>query len=101
MASRKWFKTNWPVPSVPLNSSYFDPLRYWQGPAWINTNWLIIKGLENYGFVNEADQLRQKTLDLVAKSGMSEYFSPINGQPAGAPNFSWTAALTIDLLKIG
>lgn len=99
LASRKWFKANWPIPSVPFNSSYFDPSRYWQGPTWVNTNWLIIKGLENYGFVDEADALCQKTLELVAKNGMSEYFSPINGQPAGAPNFSWTAALTVDLLR--
>ncbi|MBI1952163.1 glycoside hydrolase [Candidatus Saccharibacteria bacterium] len=99
MASRKWFKANWPVPSVPFCSAYFDPSRYWQGPTWINTNWLIIKGLENYGYNDEAGHLRQKTLELVAKNGMNEYFNPINGHPEGAPNFSWTAALTIDLLK--
>ncbi len=99
LASRKWFKANWPVPSVPLHSSYFDPSRYWQGPTWVNTNWLIIKGLENYGYSDEAVQLRQKTLDLVAKNGMNEYFNPHSGQPEGAPNFSWTAALTIDLLQ--
>lgn len=99
LASRKWFKANWPVPSVPLHSSYFDPSRYWQGPTWVNTNWLIIKGLENYGFSDEADQLRQKTLDLVTKNNMNEYFNPLNGQPEGAPNFSWTAALTIDLIS--
>ena len=87
------------MPSAPLYSAYFDPLKYWQGPTWINTNWLIIKGLENYGYQGEADALRQKTLELVAKNGMNEYFSPINGQSAGAPNFSWTAALTIDLIS--
>lgn len=99
LGSRKWFKANWPVPSAPLHSSYFDPSRYWQGPTWVNTNWLIIKGLENYGFSDEAGQLRQKTLDLVTKNGMNEYFNPLNGQSEGASNFSWTAALTIDLLK--
>jgi hypothetical protein len=100
LSSRKWFKANWPVPSVPFNSSYFDPLKYWQGPTWINTNWLIIKGLESYGYKDEAEKLRAKSLELVALHGMNEYFSPINGQPEGAPNFSWTAALTIDLLKM-
>lgn len=99
LASRKWFKSNWPIPSVPFCSSYFDPSRYWQGPTWVNTNWLIIKGLENYGYKDEADSLRQKTLELVAKNGMSEYFNPINGHPEGATNFSWTAALIIDLLE--
>ncbi|MBI2592037.1 glycoside hydrolase [Candidatus Saccharibacteria bacterium] len=99
LSSRKWFRANWPVPSVPLSSSYFDPLKYWQGPTWINTNWLIIDGLKRYGFDDEAENLRRKGLELVAKSGIWEYFSPTDAEPAGAPNFSWTAALTIDFLK--
>lgn len=93
------FWTQWPVPSVPINSTFFDPIKYWQGPVWININWLIIEGLERYGFNDEATLLRNKSLELVAMSGMNEYFDPITGHPEGAPNFSWTAALTIDLLK--
>lgn len=36
---------------------------------------------------------------MVENSGIYEYFSPINGSPLGAPDFSWTAALIIDLLE--
>jgi hypothetical protein len=36
---------------------------------------------------------------MVAKSGCYEYFDPLTCAGAGAANFSWTAALTIDLLK--
>jgi glycogen debranching enzyme len=93
------YGANWPVPSVPMDSSFFDPLKYWQGPTWINTNWLIIEGLKRYGFTEEAEQLTKKSINVVAKSGPSEYFSPLDGSPAGAANFSWTAALTIDLLQ--
>lgn len=96
---KRTFASNWPVPTVPRNSTFFDPYRYWQGPTWINTNWLIIEGLRRYGFDEDADALRQKTIELVSKSGPYEYFNPLDGSPAGAPNFSWTAALTIDLLK--
>lgn len=95
----KTFNLKWPVPSVPQSSDFFNPLKYWQGPTWINTNWLIIEGLKNYGFDEEAEILKQRTIGLVIKSGLWEYFSPLTGTPAGAPNFSWTAALTIDLLK--
>lgn len=97
--SKKKFATNWPVPSVPRDSPHFNPYRYWQGPTWININWLIIQGLKDYGFDKEAQVLTERSLELVAKSGMNEYFNPLNGDPAGAPNFSWTAALTIDLLN--
>jgi hypothetical protein len=99
LKNSKVFGAKWPVPSVPLNSPDFNPIRYWQGPTWINTNWLIIDGLERYGFNKEAADLRERTLELVAKSGPSEYFNPKTGQPAGAQNFSWTAALVIDLLN--
>lgn len=99
MKKSRWFGTSWPVPSTPANSPYFEPFRYWQGPTWINTNWLIIDGLSKYGFDIEARKLRERTLQLVTKSGFSEYYNPLTGQPAGAHNFSWSAALTIDLLK--
>ncbi len=93
------FGTAYPVPSVPLNSEWFKPLAYWQGPTWVNTNWLIIDGLKRYGFNDHARALTESTLEMVARSGFYEYFSPIDGQPAGIANFSWTAALTIDLLS--
>jgi len=96
----KQFGAPYPVPSVPLNSPWFNAHGYWQGPAWLNTNWLIIDGLKRYGYTAEAETLTQTTLEMVAASGCYEYFSPTDATPAGAPNFSWTAALTIDLLHV-
>lgn len=93
------YGTAYPIPTVPLSSEWFQAHRYWQGPTWINTNWLIIDGLERYGFHDHAGALRETTLDLVEKSGFYEYFSSIDGSPAGIADFSWTAALTIDLLS--
>lgn len=93
------FGPAFPIPSTPLNSPWFDPERYWQGPSWINMNWLIMDGLYRYGYADHAEALRESTLELVQKHGFFEYFNPINGNPLGAPNFSWTAALAIDLSK--
>ncbi len=93
------FGTDYPLPSVPTNSAWFNPVCYWQGPSWVNTNWLIIDGLRRLGYTDHATALQESTLDMVARSGFSEYFNPLTGEPAGVPNFSWTAALTIDLLN--
>lgn len=93
------FGAHFPIPSVPLNSPMFDQRAYWQGPSWVNTNWLIIDGLERMGYKDHADALRESTVAMVEQSGCAEYFSPLDGSPAGADNFSWTAALAIDLLK--
>jgi hypothetical protein len=95
-------RTYWlhhPVPSVPLTSPFFDSDRYWQGPSWVNTNWLIIDGLKRYGFHQEAEQLCDRTLTMVRNAGPFEYFDPVDGKGLGAADFSWTAALTIDLIK--
>jgi hypothetical protein len=95
----EYFGAKWPLPSVPVSDPNFDPTKYWQGPTWVNINWMIIDGLRRYGYQKEALHLKKQTLDLVKKSGFYEYFNPKDGSPAGAPNFSWTAALIIDLLK--
>lgn len=93
------FAAPYPVPSAPLDSPYFKPHCYWQGPLWININWLIIEGLHRNNQPDEAEKLRKKTLALVAEKGMYEYYSPLDAKTAGASGFSWTAALTIDLLE--
>lgn len=93
------FNSSYPVPSVPLNSKRFKEDKYWQGPTWLNSNWLIIQGLREYGFNEQADSLTKISIEMVEKSGSYEYFSPLDGSPKGARDFSWTAALTIDLIK--
>lgn len=93
------FGPAYPLPTVPASSEWFKPMKYWQGPTWININWLVIDGLKRYGYDEHASALTDLTLELVQKSGFSEYFDPVTGEPLGTDNFSWTAALTIDLLK--
>lgn len=95
----KQFGLAYPLPSVPQASDWFNPIGYWQGPTWVNTNWLIIEGLKRYGYDDHAAALTESTLEMVGRSGCYEYFNPLDGSAAGAPNFSWTAALAIDLLK--
>jgi hypothetical protein len=87
-----------PVPSVPADAPHFDPTRYWKGPTWVNMNWAIVQGLRAYGEDALAEELRRRTVDLVARAGCSEYFSPLDGEGLGADDFSWTAALALDLL---
>lgn len=95
----KDYWTRYPIPSVTTKSHYFQPLRYWQGPTWINTNWLIVDGLRRYGYHELADEITTRSLDVVEKGSSFEYFSPRDGTPAGAANFSWTAALTLDFME--
>ncbi len=88
-----------PVPSVPLNSPRFDALRYWQGPTWFNTNWLIADGLRRYGYKAHAEALIESSLELVKDGHFNEYYNPLTGDPLGAHSFSWTAAVALDWAK--
>lgn len=99
IGNKNQFGAKYPLPSVPVRSEWFHEHMYWQGPTWVNTNWLIIDGLKRYGYTKEAEHIREQTIKLYAGSGSREYFSPLDGSPAGAKNFSWTAALVIDLLQ--
>lgn len=86
------------VPSYDLTAADVDPLRYWRGPTWINTTWLIRQGLLVGGEYVLAQRLADAMEDLVAGAGFREYFHPWTGKGLGAANFSWSAALVLDVL---
>ncbi|MFJ5267405.1 MGH1-like glycoside hydrolase domain-containing protein [Streptomyces sp. NPDC088358] len=86
------------VPSYDLTGHAFDPRRYWRGPAWFNTNWLLVRGLRLHGEHGRAEELRSALLETADASGFAEYVDPYTGEACGALGFSWTAALTLDLL---
>lgn len=95
------FWPRYPVPSVPVDAPQFDEDRYWRGPTWVNTNWAIIQGLQMCGERDLAEELVRRTFELVEREGFAEYFSAITGIGYGAEDFSWTAALVLDLLESG
>ncbi|MCM2578920.1 MGH1-like glycoside hydrolase domain-containing protein [Streptomyces meridianus] len=89
------------VPSYDLQGHAFDPHRYWRGPAWFNTNWLLERGMRQYGETARADALRASLIDAAGASGFAEYVDPFTGEARGTRDFSWTAALALDLLTAG
>jgi hypothetical protein len=91
-------QTELPAPSYDRTAPDFDTLRYWRGPIWINVNWLLRRGMLLHGYWDQAEDLRNAMLKLVHRSGHFEYFHPDSGEGIGAPSFSWTAALSLDLL---
>lgn len=58
----------------------------WLGPVWINVNYLVFRGLINYGYDDEARELAEKTILLLGRDferfgALHEYYLPDNGEP--------------------
>lgn len=87
------------VPSFDLTDVRHEPRRYWRGPTWLNTTWLVARGLQVHGHQELAQRLDDDLVGLVAKSGFREYFHPRTGRGHGTRSFSWSAALLICTLK--
>tara|TARA_R110001592_G_scaffold17748_1_gene74221 strand:+ start:4320 stop:5630 length:1311 start_codon:yes stop_codon:yes gene_type:complete len=91
--------------SFDPTSERFNPKKYWRGPVWINLNWMLFNGLNNYGYTDIAERVKQDTISLIKNNGFYEYFDSrkemhTNGKAGyGGNNFSWSAALLIDLLE--
>ena len=82
--------------SIKSNHKSFEEKRYWRGPVWINCNWFLYMGLKNKNKLF-SEKIKKKTIQIIEKKGFYEYFSCKNGKPMGAKNFSWSAALYLDL----
>ncbi|WP_103351282.1 trehalase family glycosidase [Amycolatopsis sp. CA-128772] len=87
------------VPSHDLTSPSFDPGRYWRGPSWANVGWLVRRGLLHHGEFALAEALGGDLVEIAARTGFAEYCDPLTGAGHGTRSFSWTAALTVDLLS--
>jgi len=74
------FNTPMPLPSVARDEESFF-LDMWRGPVWINTSYMVVEGLEYYGFHEEAAEIAFRTVDAVYsvhdKTGeFYEFFDP-------------------------
>jgi glycogen debranching enzyme len=88
----------YPVPTCDIQAPAFDRGGFWRGPTWVNTNWLLWLGASEHGLTVIADLLYGATLRLVRQSGFREYFDPFDGTGRGSHDYSWSAALVLDLL---
>ncbi len=90
-----------PIPTYDVHGFGFSPVQYWRGPVWINVNWFLMHGLEDYGYEEHADRLRRTIIDLCRVEGFNEYFDPFDGSRHGSDFFSWSAALCLDVMMDG
>jgi glycogen debranching enzyme len=90
------------LPSVPVSEPSFEPdFRcglIWRGPTWVNTNWFLVHALRRHGYRLLAAELVERTVEMLARSGLRECFNPYTAEGYGARDFGWSA-LVLDLLE--
>ncbi|MGV6849717.1 MAG: MGH1-like glycoside hydrolase domain-containing protein [Marinibacterium sp.] len=88
------------IPSHDPASPEFDGRRYWRGPAWLIVNVMIADGLSRTGQSAIVDRILADSLALIDKSGFAEYYDPITAEPCGGAQFTWTAAMVLEILEM-
>jgi hypothetical protein len=85
-------------PSVSVAEPSYEPdgghgpfRRYWRGPTWVNSTWMVWLGLKRLGYDQQAAQLAEGVIGAVAREGLREYYVPETGKGLGAKDFAWTA----------
>lgn len=90
-------------PSVAASEPSYEPdgghgpiRRYWRGPTWVNSAWLVWLGMRRLGYEAEAQRLADGVIGAVAREGLREYYDPRTGKGLGAKDFAWSA-LVVEL----
>ncbi len=87
-------------PSVAVSEPSYEPggnrgpiRRYWRGPTWVNSAWMVWLGMRRLGYEDEAERLAQNLITAVEREGLREYYDPRDGGGLGAENFAWSALI--------
>ena len=105
MMNPEKFFTKVPFQTMSADHEKFDPLKgYWRGPNWLDQAYFGIKGLRNYGYIEDADkatiQLLKGANGILEKGkAIRENYHPLTGKGLHAHNFSWSAAHIIMMLQ--
>lgn len=76
----------------------------WLGPIWGISNYMVFDGLRKYGYVEEATELAEKTIELLGRdleeSGeLHEYYHPETGEGIINPGFQNWNLLSLNMAE--
>jgi hypothetical protein len=90
---------DFPLPSVARSCPEFDPAGeslIWRGPAAMNLNWVVVRGLRACDLKSEADHIASRSLEMAGRSGFREFYDPTTGRGLRGTRFGWATAV-VDL----
>jgi hypothetical protein len=63
-------------PAFSLREHFEGLRRYWRGPTWVNSAWLLWRGLVRLGYERQASTLAQGITETVSREGLREFYDP-------------------------
>ncbi len=78
-------------PSYEPDGGHGPVRRYWRGPTWVNSAWMVWLGMRRLGYEAEAQRLADGLIAAVEREGLREYYHPRTGKGLGAKDFAWSA----------
>jgi hypothetical protein len=84
------------IPSLSASDPYFDPKGYWNGPVWVEWNYLIERGLLDYGYADLASELaRRVSANMISvlkqNHELWEFYSPDTAWGGKHRTYIWAA----------
>src|SRR5205814_7559635 len=99
LLNEREFWLPYPVPSVAATEPSFDPAymtrSMWRGPTWVNCNYYLYWGLRAHGYRDVATELAKRTVQMIGRGGVREFFNPLTGDGEGAVDFGCSALVLI------
>ncbi|MDD3558544.1 MAG: hypothetical protein PHW27_08195, partial [Melioribacteraceae bacterium] len=102
------FNRKFGIPTLSADDPYYNPIGYWNGPIWIQWQYLVFRGLIDYGYYDEAIDLFNRVIDniinqLKVDHNFWEFYSSDDYQAGWNKTYIWTgiiARMMIDVSKL-
>lgn len=89
----KTYITDFGAATEKLESPLYEADGYWRGPIWAPSTYILLDGLKQLGEKALVREIAEKYIKLIRKSGFSENFDALTGEPERDPAYVWTAAV--------
>jgi hypothetical protein len=93
------------VPTLAADDRYYNPKGYWNGPVWVQWDYLIVRGLLQYGYIKEARELTDRVVaSMVAQLKKDhdfwEFYSPDDAWAGYHKTYIWAGIITRMMMEV-
>lgn len=105
LTDSKKFWRKYGVPSLAADDSYYNPKGYWNGPVWVEWDFLVVDGLLQYGYDEEAKEIVLRVATNMAEQLKKdhqfwEFYSPDDQWAGYHRQYIWAGIINRMLIDV-